>query len=278
MSRKILHHPEIGHIHSRWPTHKSCGVPLLATCNNSAGKNLNIEYNLTGIKKENTMKKTLVGAFGFIFFLMVNAVAFATPVPDTGQTKCYDVAGNVITCPSPGQPFYGQDANYSINRMSFTKLDGGGKALSDSAMSWVMVKDNVTGLIWENKTDDGTIHDGDNTYIWHDPTDPNPGTPGDGTNTKDFIDALNSAKFGGYSNWRLPTIKELVSIVNHGIPYPGPTIYTGYFPNTAASWYWSSTADVSGTGYAWFVYFDSGYVLYTNKYYAGYVRAVRGGQ
>jgi hypothetical protein len=43
MSSKILHHPEIGHIHSRWPTHKPCGVPLLATCHNSAGKNLNIE-------------------------------------------------------------------------------------------------------------------------------------------------------------------------------------------------------------------------------------------
>jgi hypothetical protein len=44
MSSKILHHPEIGHIPSRWPTHKPCGVTLLATCHNSVGKNLNIEY------------------------------------------------------------------------------------------------------------------------------------------------------------------------------------------------------------------------------------------
>ena len=74
------------------------------------------------------MNKTRVNAFCFIILmatiLMFAVVAWAAPVPDTGQTKCYDVAGNVITCPSPGQALYGQDANYSINPMSFTKLDG----------------------------------------------------------------------------------------------------------------------------------------------------------
>jgi len=30
------------------------------------------------------------------------------------------------------------------------------------------VRDNVTGLIWENKTDDGTIHDKNNQYTWYD--------------------------------------------------------------------------------------------------------------
>ena len=163
--------------------------------------------------------------------------------------------------------------------MSYTKLDGSGNVLSDSATSWVMVKDNVTGLIWENKTDDGTIHDKNKTYTWYDPTDPYPGTPGDGTDTKDFLDALNSARFGGYSDWRLPTIRELTSIVNHGIPYPGPTIDTGYFPNTVSSFYWSSTTYASYTYNAWGVDFyygnDGNYSKKNNSYY---VRAVRGGQ
>jgi hypothetical protein len=52
------------------------------------------------------MKKTWAIASSFIF-LMFTAVALAAPVPDTGQAKCYDVAGNVITCPSPGQALYG---------------------------------------------------------------------------------------------------------------------------------------------------------------------------
>ncbi|MBI5589491.1 MAG: hypothetical protein HY881_03305 [Deltaproteobacteria bacterium] len=61
---------------------------------------------------------------------MFTVNAWTAPVPDTGLTKCYDTAGNGINCPSPGQPFYGQDANYAINPMSYTKLDGSGNALS----------------------------------------------------------------------------------------------------------------------------------------------------
>ena len=227
------------------------------------------------------MKKTWVSAIGFII-LMVTAVAWAAPVPDSGQTKCYNNTVE-IPCPSSGQPFYGQDANYTINPMSYTKLDGSGNALSSSATYWVMVKDNVTGLIWENKTVDGTIHDKNKTFTWY---DSNPatnggyaGTPGDGTDTEDFIGALNSAHFGGYSDWRLPTINELDSIVNCDIPYPGPTINAAYFPNTVSSFYWASTTPANGTYYAWGVHFVNGSVG-NGSYKSGsyYVRAVRGGQ
>ena len=40
--------------------------------------------------------------------------AWASPVPDTGQSKCYNATVE-IPCPSSGQPFYGQDAQYTIN-------------------------------------------------------------------------------------------------------------------------------------------------------------------
>ena len=218
---------------------------------------------------------------------LFTADVWASPVPDTGQSECYNAMA-AIPCPSSGQPFFGQDAQYTINPMSYTKLDGSGNVLSDSATSWVMVKDNVTGLVWEMKTNmDGVQnysnpHDADNTYTWY---DSNPatnggyaGTAGSGTNTEGFVKALNDANYGGYSNWRMPNSKELSSIVNYGIPYPGPTIDTGYFQNTAASWYWSSTTDVSYTSSAWGVYFDYGIVYGNYKGYAGYVRAVRGGQ
>jgi len=235
-----------------------------------------------------TRQKTWISAFGFIM-LMLTTVAWATPVPDTGQTKCYDVAGAVITCPLPGQALYGQDANYSIDSMSYTKLDGNGIALLDSATSWSMVKDNVTGLIWEMKTNEDGVknyndpNDADNTYSWYDSNPAtnggNAGTPSNGTDTEDFIKALNDANYGGYSDWRMPTIKELTYIVNYSIPL-GPRINTGYFPNTAR-WYWSSTTSASDTSYAWGVGF-----VYGHYYYAGpkdnggnyYARAVRGGQ
>ncbi|ETR66067.1 MAG: hypothetical protein OMM_13297, partial [Candidatus Magnetoglobus multicellularis str. Araruama] len=132
--------------------------------------------------------------------------------------KCYDNEKE-IPCPNPGEDFYGQDANYTINPQSFTKLDSHGNDLPDSATEWTMVRDNVTGLIWEVKTDDGSIHDKDNTYTWY---DSNPetnggdaGTPGDGMDTEYFIKTLNDNKFGGISDWRLPTIKELATIINY---------------------------------------------------------------
>jgi hypothetical protein len=77
-------------------------------------------------------RKRLMSLCWCLAALFFSVDAFAAPVPDTGQTKCYDVAGNVITCSSPGQPLYGQDANYSINPMSYTKLDGSGNAMSDT--------------------------------------------------------------------------------------------------------------------------------------------------
>jgi len=94
-------------------------------------------------------RKKLMWIFVCFALSLFAADVWAALVPDTGQTKCYDVAGNVITCPSPGQALYGQDGNYTINLMSYTKLDSSGNALPVSATSWVMVKDNVTGLVWE---------------------------------------------------------------------------------------------------------------------------------
>jgi len=69
--------------------------------------------------------------------------AFAGALPDTGQTKCYNDTAE-ITCPAPGEDFYGQDAQYVTNPRSYTKLDASGNDLSDSATSWTMVRDNVT--------------------------------------------------------------------------------------------------------------------------------------
>ena len=67
------------------------------------------------------MKEPWASTFGFII-LMFTAVAWATPVPNIGLAKCNGVARNVITCPSPGQVPYYQDANHSINPPSHTKL------------------------------------------------------------------------------------------------------------------------------------------------------------
>jgi len=226
------------------------------------------------------MKIVIVSVF-YMIFLLDTIVAWSTLVPDTGLTKCYNNTVE-ITCPSAGQAFFGQDASYAINSISFTKLDSSGKNLPDSATSWVMVKDNVTGLIWENKqkmdgvTDYNNPHDADNTYTWYFPSSSYPGTQGNGTDTKDFIDALNNEHFGGYSDWRLPTVQELAFLAHNGIPTPGPTIETNYFLQTQTNVYWSSTAFADNKYFAWGYNFKNGGDFNCGKYQNHYVRAVRG--
>ncbi|ETR68558.1 MAG: hypothetical protein OMM_04498 [Candidatus Magnetoglobus multicellularis str. Araruama] len=226
----------------------------------------------------------IIAAFGLALHLAwpskLLAISFTGRIPDTGQTKCYDNEKE-IPCPNPGEDFYGQDGNYTINPQSFTKLDDQGNDLPDSATEWTMVRDNISGLIWEVKTDDGSIHDKDNTYTWY---DSNPetnggytGTNGNGTDTEDFINALNNSNYGGFSDWRLPTIAELTSIVNYQKFYP--SINESYFPKTMMStFYWSSISHASNTGYAWGVKFNLGYGNYYGKDSSFYVSAVRGGQ
>ena len=197
-------------------------------------------------------------------------------VPDTGQTKCYnnDVE---IPCPQPGQPFYGQDAQYGPNTQSYTKLDENGNDLPDSATEWVMVRDNVTGLIW--------VKDG-NLMATRDPSFDNDGTAGDGQVTwqhaLDYVAKLNNENYLDHSDWRLPNIKELSTLVDSSIPFPGPTINTSYFQNPSAffcvSWSSTTCADGSDFAFAWGVSFYFGGVGFFNTPDYYYVRAVRGGQ
>lgn len=178
-------------------------------------------------------------------------VITTSKVPDTGVTKCYDNEKE-IPCPSEGEDFYGQDGNYSINPMSYTKLDDNGNDLPITATSWVMVRDNVTGLIWENKKH--------SVSSWN--------------NAPNVIAELNSTKFGQYSNWRLPTIKELSTIVDYNMLYFG-AVNTNYFKDMS-SFYWSSTT--YSFDLAWGVSFGIGYNYQYPKYNDGSVKAVRGGQ
>ena len=208
------------------------------------------------------------------------------PVPDSGQTKCYDNNGNEISCPKPGEPFYGQAGNYTINEMSFTKMDNNGNDLTEDAENWVMVRDNVTGLIWEVKQAKDDVanfenpSDADNQYTWYDTNPANnlgyTGYYNDGKNTQVFIEQLNQKQLGGFNDWRMPSPKELASIAN--LAKIDPAIDVDLFPGAMSAFYWSSTSNASYTGGAWGVNFLNSLDYNGAKDSSYYVRAVRGGQ
>jgi len=74
------------------------------------------------------------------------------------------------------------------------------------------------------------------------------------------------------SDWRLPNINELVSIVYDRITRPS---IVKVFENTVSSSYWSSTSRVNYNNRAWYVTFETGGRGNESKNYMKYVRCVR---
>jgi hypothetical protein len=138
------------------------------------------------------------------------------------------------------------------------------------------VIDRLTGLQWEQKTDDASVHDKDNLYSWTIIAFPN-GTAADGTVYTSFLATLPG--FAGQHDWRLPTNAELQTILSE--PYPcttSPCIDQGVFGPTVTGYYWSATNYLAtAPAAAWIVNFDDGFVIFNEKDELLSVRAVRGG-
>ena len=210
------------------------------------------------------------------------------PINDTGIVRCADGTANSLDCPVTGYPWQdaedGRDVLYDDPTdghagFSYTKLAANGDPLPANAAAWSCVRDNVTGLVWEVKTEDGGLHDRDNYFTWYDPDlTTNGGVSGlpDGgdcsgeivCDTDAFAQAVNAEGLCGASNWRLPLYGELLSIMT--ADRVNPTVDTGYFPNTNIDAYWSSSTSPQNPIGVFTLDFGAGGSFVTGKDLFGY--------
>jgi hypothetical protein len=120
--------------------------------------------------------KLLSKLFATLTLLIVTFVGFSQtyPIVDTDVSDHYDNSA-IISAPTSGQAFYGQDATYNGNQPSYTDNGDG------------TITDNVTGLMWEQDM-------------------------GVKISYYDAIAKAANSTLGGHTDWRVPTIKELYSL------------------------------------------------------------------
>ncbi len=106
------------------------------------------------------------------------------PIVDTGQVRCYNDSVEIVF-PEVSSPFYGQDAHYAGNQPAYQDNKDG------------TVTDEVTGLMWLSE-------------------------PGEKMSFDQAVAGASQCRVGGYTDWRLPTIKELYSLILFSGTDPDP--------------------------------------------------------
>ncbi len=146
-------------------------------------------------------------------WLLVTLLSHPTWAVDTGQVACYGDRSE-ISCPTAGEPFYGQDGNYQGAQPSY----------QDNAEG--TVTDRVTGLVWSKAVDRRKVS---------------------------LVGAKQIARqmdLGGYRDWRVPTIKELYTLID----FRG---YTGFSGSRSMSRVPANATPFINTDYFDFAYGDT---------------------
>jgi hypothetical protein len=129
-------------------------------------------------------------------------------VVDTDQEKCYDNSRE-ITCPQHGEPFYGQDAQHQDIQPAYQDNGDG------------TVTDPNTGLMWQQD-------------------------PGEKMTFDEAIAGAETFNLAGYDDWRLPTIKELYSLILFsGTDPPAEGVVTNAVPFIDTDYFDFEYGDIS---------------------------------
>ena len=186
-----------------------------------------------------------------IFVLATGLLPFATTqaapadLPKTGQTLCYDAAGTVVTCAGTGQ---------DGELMTGTAWPNPRFVIGPTVDC---ITDTLTGLVWVR----APVF---TSYTWY-----------------EALTYANNLNLCGYTDWRLPNIIELKSVVNSATSTPAAFLTAQGF-SVYANPYWSSTnqAGFPTTG-AWYLNLGDGNATTSTKDSSsgvGLAWPVRGGQ
>lgn len=190
----------------------------------------------------------------FFLFLLVRPLRSQTPsshcfsncgLPDTGQVDCYDLTAK-SACPVAGYIYQDADFLISASSPSYT--------MYNPVVGSSVTLDDRTGLMWEST---GSCNGAIQTWA-------------------NALTCCEGSTFSGLSDWRLPNVRELLSIVDYGAS-TAPYINKTAFPYAISDYYWTSTTYVQSTTRAWYVYFLTGQLNYNLKTGSRLVRCVRGG-
>ena len=255
------------------------GVVVLAKGNLTLAANTAATINMAGLATGTAYTLYLVAEDASGNQSVVARVDFSTAqvaLNDTGQTHCYDAANVAALCDAATAGNAGarprQDGRYGRDVAGMSKVGGGaagfdftricwngaaegtttgantctgtlventtGTASGTAATDWACTKDNVTGLVWSLQS---------KTASWNAASAPG------------YADADHNtpARCGFSADWRMPTRRELLSIVHNGLS-TGPVVDAAYFPGTTADWHWSSNSYVPTPTLAAIVNFNDG--------------------
>jgi len=199
-----------------------------------------VESTTGGLKFPDGTVQTTAAASGF------------APVEDTGRTQCFDASGVSRNCAGTGEDGEFQ-AGVAWPTPRFTDNGDG------------TVTDNLTKLFWLKDANCPLA-----TKTWQ--------------QALDWVDDLNSMSIActdytamTFTDWRLPNIKELTSLLDYG--RWNPALPVGHpFIDVQGSFYWSSSSSVFSPATAWVTAPSDGGVVKIAKGGSLFVLPVRGGQ
>ena len=187
-------------------------------------------------------------------------------IADTGQTLCASgTEGTEAMGDCAAATVTGQDGSYADVPAARNFV---GPTAHSTYTSDYTTEDTVAGLTWMTCTQ-GQVYDESLSSCtglvsgldWE-----------DGIASCDGLNSLNGGSgYAGINSWRLPTIHELITLVDRG--EVDPAIDGDYFPDTTSSWYWTSDTH-RNEGNAFAINFDSGNVLWWTKMFPILVRCV----